>query len=218
MLAYAANRRPALRGPSPKTLTLVVIGHVIAVGLLLTTKMVLEDRAIVDPIDVIFVPTVKPPPDQPVEKSPTPASSTLDVVRPVIEPQLPSMGDAQLPVEDGVPLAGLDAGPGVVAIDPPKPVPVRVAARFNTPDRLLRPPYPLSKIRSEEEASLRLKLSIDAQGRVVAVEPVGPADADFLAAARRHLIKAWRYKPAMEDGVAVPSTTVITLSFRLDNG
>ena len=39
----------------------------------------------------------------------------------------------------------------------------------------------------------------------------------FLAAARRHIIRAWRYTPATEDGVAVPSSTVISLSFRMED-
>jgi periplasmic protein TonB len=68
----------------------------------------------------------------------------------------------------------------------------------------------------EEEATLRLRLTIDVRGRVTAVEPVGPADPSFLEAARRHILRAWRYKPATEDGVAVPSTMTINLSFRLE--
>ena len=58
---------------------------------------------------------------------------------------------------------------------------------------------------------------IDARGRVVGVEPVGATDPEFLAAARRHILRSWRYKPATEDGVGIPSTTVITLSFRLED-
>ena len=50
----------------------------------------------------------------------------------------------------------------------------------------------------------------------MAVEPVGRADAVFLAAARRHLLAHWRFKPASDDGRAVASTTVITLRFQLD--
>jgi periplasmic protein TonB len=92
-----------------------------------------------------------------------------------------------------------------------------MAARFATPESALRPPYPLDRRRAEEEATLRLKLSIDIHGRVVAVEPVGPADPSFLDAAQRHILRAWRYKPATEDGVAVPSSTVINLSFRLED-
>ena len=52
---------------------------------------------------------------------------------------------------------------------------------------------------------LRLKLTIDPRGRVIAVDPVGKADPAFLAAARRHLIAHWRYKPATEDGRAIAS-------------
>ena len=86
-----------------------------------------------------------------------------------------------------------------------------------TPDEALRPPYPNSKLRDEEEATLKLRLSIDARGRVTQVTPVGHADSTFLEAARRHIIRAWRYKPATEDGVAVSSTMVISLSFRLED-
>jgi len=68
----------------------------------------------------------------------------------------------------------------------------------------------------DEEAVLKLSLTIDERGRVVSVEPVGRADPAFLAAARRHLLAHWRYKPASEDGRAVSSTTVITLRFQLD--
>jgi protein TonB len=100
----------------------------------------------------------------------------------------------------------------------PTPVePVRVAPRFVTPDSQVRPPYPQSKLRAGEEALLRLRLAIDARGRVSAVNPVGAADPVFLAAARRHLIAHWRYKPATEDGQPVATTIVITLRFQLDD-
>ncbi len=110
----------------------------------------------------------------------------------------------------------IGSGPTTV-IDPPKADPVRLAARFATPDSAVKPPYPLDKRRAEEEATLRLKLSIDERGRVTAVEPIGAADPSFLEAARRHILRAWRYKPATEDGLAVPSSTVINLSFRLED-
>ena len=116
-------------------------------------------------------------------------------------------------IDDIAKVIGTDIGIGQV--DPP--VPVRVAARFNTSENALKPPYPTDKLREAEEAVLKLKLSIDPRGRVIAVDPVGPADGSFLEAARRHILRAWRYKPATEDGVAVPSTTVITLAFRLED-
>jgi protein TonB len=69
---------------------------------------------------------------------------------------------------------------------------------------------------SEEEAVLRLRLSISDDGRVIAVDPVGPADRTFLDAARRHLIAHWRYQPATEDGRTIASSIVITLRFELN--
>jgi periplasmic protein TonB len=111
------------------------------------------------------------------------------------------------------------AGGGTVVI-PELPqvthVPVKLGPRLATPAWQLKPPYPASKIASEEEALLRLRLTIDASGKVVAVDSVGPADRAFLDAARRHLIAHWRYKPASEDGRAVSSSAVITLRFQLD--
>ncbi|MBA3667096.1 MAG: energy transducer TonB [Sphingomonas sp.] len=219
MLAYATDTRPA-RAKSPRLLVFVILGHLAAVGALLTTKMVLEGPVISDPIDVINIDTPKPPPPPPPDPRPTakpPAEPSVTRADPTVK--IPTW-DPPISFDPVIKEPALPTGTGngnITAIDPPKPVPVRVAARFATPDALLRPPYPVSKIRSEEEASLRLKLSIDAQGRVVAVDPVGAADPIFLAAARRHLLRAWRYKPAMDDGVAVPSSVVITLSFKLDN-
>ena len=221
MLAYAAHTRPAQRAGSPKLLTLVILGHVAAVGVLLTTKMVLDGPTRGDPTDVVFVPNKPPPPPppQPVDDrvKDTQVRETV-VTQPRHEVEIPTgttiLGNTG--VEDN-PIVEFGNTVGPIVADPPKPAPVRVAARFNTPESLLRPPYPLSKIRAEEEATLRLKLSIDERGRVVAVDPVGVVDPEFLAAARRHLIKAWRYKPATVDGVAAPSTIVITLSFRLES-
>ena len=112
-----------------------------------------------------------------------------------------------------------DPGPLIGnGMDPaPLPTPiVRTGPRFATPDALIRPPYPEEKRRLEQEATLKLRLAIDERGRVVAVEPVGRADPAFLAAARRHILKAWRYRPAMEGETAIASSTVITLQFELD--
>jgi protein TonB len=100
--------------------------------------------------------------------------------------------------------------------DPLPPPPVKTSARLMTSGADLRPPYPASKIASGEEALLRLRLSIDERGRVVAVEPVGSADRAFLEAARRHLLARWRYKPASEGGRSVATSTVITLRFQLE--
>jgi protein TonB len=188
----------------------------------MSAKMGIIHVDAIDPIDVVNIPIKPPPEPQPDPKprpdpKPSPHDTFIDT-----PPRL-------LPVEPTNPALPFDLGPttppdtlyvgtrtGASLLDPPRHVPVRVAALFETPDSAIRPPYPTSKLREQVEATLKLRLSIDAKGRVISVEPVGAADPAFLVAARRHIIRAWRYKPATEDGVAVPWSTVITLSFRLE--
>lgn len=146
------------------------------------------------------------------------AESKIDNVPPII-PTKPVDRGIKIdtgPTTPSGPVSGTSPNPGLVTvIEPAKPAPVRVAARFNTPDSALRPPYPVSKLRSEEETTLRLRLTIDASGRVTAVDPVAAADPTFLESARKHIMRSWRYKPATVDGIATGSTTVISLAFRL---
>lgn len=220
MLAYAVNApRFADRRKSPKALLLIVGAHAVALAVLMTAKM--EFIPIKpDGIDVTFVDPIKPPPD-PTPQPPKPEADTrttqtvIEQIRPIV-PLDQSGPIVQDPPENLPPLGPL-AGTGMTIV--PEQVihrPVRVAARFNTPEWALKPPYPLEKRNAEQEATLRLRLSIDDRGRVIAVEPLGNVDPVFLAAARKHLIAKWRYRPATEDGRPVHSSTVVTLRFELE--
>ena len=95
--------------------------------------------------------------------------------------------------------------------------PVRSGPRLLTPQSEMKPPYPATKLLNEEEGAVTVRVTIDEQGRVIAVDPVGRADPAFLDAARRHLLAHWRFKPASENGHAVISSTVVTLHFELDS-
>lgn len=219
MLAYAANTCPLGRSESPRALAFIVVGHALLLGALFMTKVDI-DRTKSDPTDVIFVPSAPvPPPPKPVDdtRTPTrPTTSTIDKPPAIVPQPLADVADG-LKVAEINPYVGKSIEPPFVPSITPKGVSVRLAARFATPDHLLRPPYPLSKLRGGEEASLRLRLTIDPRGRVTSVDPVGSVDAVFLAAARRHILKAWRYQPATENGVGVSSSVAITLSFRLND-
>lgn len=221
MLAYAANApRPAGRAGSPRTLALILVGHAVLIGAVMSAKMGVIDVTPYAPTKIFNVPIKPPPPEpQPPAPKPNPQPSFIEhpvkvIDMPVITPQPPTdVGPPIVPWNPPI----IGEGPPLPPVNPVKATPLRVAAIFATPDSALRPPYPNSKLRLQEEATLRLRLSIDARGRVTAVEPVGATDPEFLAAARRHIIRSWRYKPATEDGVGVPSSTVITLSFRLED-
>jgi periplasmic protein TonB len=217
MAAYA--RHPvAQRRSSPNAMLAIIAAHVAAIAALMSAKMDLP-RAITDPPTIIdFIQQDDPPPPvdlRPAEPTQRP-TSVIDQPRPLV-PAPPTdseiVDSRPAPVPDFREIVG-------PSLEPPRAVqpvvPVKVAARLLTPATDLKPDYPRSKLASGEEAVLRLKLTIDERGRVIAAEPVGPADPAFLEAARRHLLARWRYRRATEDGRAVASWTLITLRFELE--
>jgi protein TonB len=216
MLAYAASRpRIGARHSSPNAMLAIIALHVGAVAVLMSVKMDLPQRIIDRGTDVTFVPIPQPPPPNSPAKQPQPLQPTF--TQPQTEIPLPPV-DHQT-VEAVPSLPSLTPWPSP-SVDPPPRTdpqpPARIGARLLTPASELKPPYPQSKLLAEEEATLTLRLTIDEQGRVIAVEPIGRADSAFLDAARRYLIAHWRYRPASEDGRAMRSTEVITLRFQLD--
>lgn len=214
MLAYAP--RPERRRLQPSALALIIGAHALAIVAVMTARMDLPERWAPTKTDITFVPlSPEPVPDPLPQTDPRPSTRPVDSPRPIVD-SLPSPGPL-VPALPQPPDPGPLIGNGMGSALLPQPLPVvRTGPRFATPDSAIRPPYPEEKRRLEQEATLKLRLSIDERGRVVAVEPVGRADAAFLAAARRHILKAWRYRPAMEGDRAIPSSTVVTLRFELD--
>jgi periplasmic protein TonB len=223
MLAYAANAPKAgARAGSPKSLTLIILGHAAVIAAVLAARPGIIEQVTNGPTTIFDVPIDPPPPPPPERRvdpqpqQPVTQDSFIPQERPIVDMgQTPSIAFDDGPtIQDIGDVIG--SGPTTV-IDLPRADPIRVGPRLATSEQALKPPYPLDMRRAEQEATLRLKLTIDARGRVTAVDPVGLANPSFLEAARRHILKAWRYKPATEDGSAIPSTTVISLSFRLED-
>jgi len=221
MLAYAASR-PAIveRQPHPNFLLGIIAAHVAVVALVMSAKMDLPTRVLGTTTEIFSVPIPPEPTPLPQPTHPTTKPSPqTQATRTDAEVKVPPIGGEALGTGEpdkgeGTLVAAL--GNGTLPVLPPPHNIVRLGPELVTPPGELRPPYPVSKIMSEEEATLRLRLTIDEHGRVVAVDPVGKADRVFLQAARTYLIKHWRYRPASEDGSAVGSSTVITLTFQLD--
>jgi protein TonB len=215
MLAYAASRPvTAVRKPSPNAMLAIIAAHVALVAVVMSARMELPPRIINPPTEVTWIPTPKVPPANPPRTTqPTHGTTDAWVDHPTtVVPAQPTATDFDT---SGIgPTIGPVIGPPPTVI--PTLLPPKTGPHLLTPASELRPPYPRLKLLAEEEAVLRLRLTIDERGRVVAVDPVGRADAAFLDAARRHLIAHWRYRPASEDGRAVGSSLVITLRFQLD--
>ena len=214
MLAYAADRsRIAERRLSPQTLLLIAGAHIAVIAAVMSARMDLPQRIFEPPIILTPIPIPKPPPPNAAEReTQTETKSTID--------QPPTIVHLRPPTNDGpdtIPNPPTSGGERSVCRPrrPPQSSipPHRLVSRRR---RHSSPALPAVELDREEEAVLRLKLTIDAGGRVTAVDPVGQADPAFLAAARRHLMTHWRYRPATEDGRAIASATVITLRFQLD--
>lgn len=221
MLAYAASRpTPVERRPHPNTMLAIIAAHVAVAAVVMSAKMDLPDVVKHTPIDIFWVkpPDTTPPPDLlPTQRTHQSQSHQVDRVEPVVTtpPQGADPFDpGPITTVNPGPIAG--AGTNIVTELPRPHSLVRLGPTLRTSPAEMKPPYPPSKLLTEEEAVLRLKLTIDERGRVVSVDPVGRADRAFLDAARRHLLAHWRYSPATEDGKAVASSTVITLRFELD--
>lgn len=215
MLAYAP--RPDRKKLRPATLGLIILGHAAILALVMTGRsgLVPQNPFTKTTVTLISEPKPPPPPEPRTDIKPTPSAFTT--VKPIVPPPIPqgpSVATDPQPLPSLGPVAGTGTTPTPIPIDPPV---VRTGPRFATAEAAIRPPYPDAMRQSGSEASLRLRLSIDERGRVVSVDPVGRADATFLGAARRHILRAWRYQPAMEGAKAVPSTTTITLKFELGN-
>ncbi|GAA4710317.1 energy transducer TonB [Sphingomonas lutea] len=222
MLAYAAHRRSlAQRGSAPNAMLVIIAVHVAGIAALMSAKMDIPIIPDFKPTIVDLIPAETPPPrNDPPPPDPAPQNSTLDRPVPLVPTppvDLPATDPTPMPLPDLSEIIRPAPQPQPPRADPVPPAPpVRVGPRLLTAADRLKPPYPASKLASGEEALLRLRLSIDASGRVTAVDPVGPADGAFLAAARRHLIAHWRYRPATEGGRALATTMVITLRFQLE--
>ena len=216
MLGYAVETRPARRKASPSTLALIIAGHAALILAVINSRMAVPEQRRDPPIKIQTIDLPVDPPPRPIEPrnpetTPMPPRPT-DLDRPfeIVPIPLPERS-----IDLGLPQGPMGPEIGATPLDPPKPL-VRVGPKATTPEHALRPPYPEAKRRLEEEAVLRLRLAIDERGRVRSVEPIGAADPLFLASARNHLIRNWRYAPATEGGRPVASSIVITLRFQLD--
>jgi protein TonB len=215
MTTYAPVAPYADRSRHPRALVLIVAGHAALIAAVMTAKMDMVRPFIPTITRIDLVNELKPPPENPPPPEPQRQGSTIDRPTAIVPIPKPITGTIPLPLPPIV-NPGPVPDPRPVEVNPPAE-PARVGPRFATPDFDVKPPYPQSKLRAQEEAVLQLRLTIDDRGRVIAVDPVGSADSVFLAAARRHILAHWRYRAATADGRAVASSTVITLTFQLDD-
>ncbi len=77
----------------------------------------------------------------------------------------------------------------------------------------IEPAYPRTAFEQGQAGSVRLRILIDAQGKVDGVSPLGREASDPFTTAAITAFRAARYTPGIKNGVPVPSEVVIEVQF-----
>jgi protein TonB len=105
-----------------------------------------------------------------------------------------------------------------VIADPPRLLPPLMGAeqdpRFA---RDFQPEYPSSELRAQRDGQVRVRILIDVDGRVKAVEQVSATSTAFFEVTKRQALGKWRFKPASRGGVPEESWKVMNVRFELEN-
>lgn len=210
----------------PGSAAAVILLHGAALAALLMAKGYVPAPEIFTPTRVTPIELDSAPPPNPEPKQeprpkqqqtvwttpplPTPSPSSISMPqRPPVTP--PDLG-SQAGNED---LRGVVDAPRAEPIAEPPPVPpVRVEPALVSGD--LQPPYPASEQRLEREGTVVIRVTVGANGRVVATEKLRATSEAFFAATERHARARWRFRPATLDGRPVEGRKTLTVHFRLD--
>jgi protein TonB len=202
---------------SPSSLALVIALHgglIAAVMLIKSPQFILPDPGplVVTPIEVPPDPAVELPPPQPRTEQSQPR---IDQVEQVVQTdtntgvQVDNRGDNVIRFAD-------NSGAGDIVLPPPPPPPFRRAADFDPRYAGgLQPPYPASEERAQRDGMVRIRVTIDANGRVTAVERLSATSDAFWRVTREQALRHWRFRPATLDGRPVEDSKVVTLNFRI---
>jgi len=208
---------------SPTGLALVVLAHVGVLGALALIKgpqLVRPDGPII--VDSIPVPPEPPPEPQPKQREPDQRpSTTWTVPEPPFTP--PQTKGPEAPSNPLPPLPPIfdQPGGGIVTrppVDPPAPPPVRREAEYDSRHaNALQPPYPPSEERAQRGGTVRVRVTIGTNGRVLAVARLMATSEAFWAATQRHALNRWRFRPATVDGRPVESTKTLNVRFNIED-
>ncbi len=142
---------------------------------------------------------------------------TQEQSQPVLAPPKPAMVEPQdVPT---VPAPEIDIQAPQAAAITATPAPsnaVSDASAAGITSTHSRPPYPPLARRLGQQGTVRLHLTISAQGDVTDAQVTSSSGVPELdQAAVSWVVAHWKYKPAIQGGVAVPSTTDAAVIFDL---
>jgi periplasmic protein TonB len=192
--------------------------NAIALLLLLMPMSAPLPIAVDEPIDVYFPkPEEKKPEIVPVERTQKPTVKPETSVRPQPRLTVAPTPTEEVVVDHGsVPVVpSTDTGSESITVEPPSgPI---AAVRLEYADAP-RPAYPRDALRIRAEGTVMLQVLVDVDGRPLDVQvQTSSGNRSLDDTARKHVLKRWRFKPAMRDGVAMQAYGLVPIAFTLKN-
>jgi periplasmic protein TonB len=169
-----------------------------------------------------FIPILPLQPRQP--PLPPPPPKRVEVTRPRVVPTTPAVVQQKIEVQpmpiveplngdlpvDSAQAAKADLGIGHAIAEPL--VGAHLEYEIASP-----PPYPVDAIRNSLTGTVMLRVLVDVDGKPIDVWIERSSGHRVLdAAARKHVLAKWRFRPAMQDGRTVQAMGLIPVDFHLD--
>ncbi|WP_150292928.1 energy transducer TonB [Sphingobium estronivorans] len=200
------------------------IGGAVAVHALVVGVLLLMPREMIAPftggtLTTYDVPDPVPPPPETfvpeTHAKPPEGGPAIMAVKPVID----TPANPFAVKEDPLATSGTGGGTATIVtppVTPTLPDPVLVEASID-PRALaaFQPDYPGAMIRQGMEGKVTVRVAIGPDGHVTGIERLSATDDAFWVATQRHALRKWRFRPATRDGVAIGSSRVLTVTFRL---
>jgi protein TonB len=128
------------------------------------------------------------------------------------DPPRPAAASTEAPSPASAQIAQPSANPPQVG-PPAQPALVPVTRIDPSPVRSVPPTWPRNVAR-QSGMDVRIRVRIDARGRVVGADPVQRSVSNFaFVDAALSAARMWTFNPALENGKPVPSETVLTFKF-----
>ena len=160
-----------------------------------------EKKVLPDPIPVIEERKIVP------EKKPDVIQKRIDVVTPVVDTPVIVEGGSEPVIEQSMVDTGAITGP---ALGGPLPSATLEYVRATSPR------YPINELRKGVQGTVLLRVLVDVDGTPVSVTVESSSgNRNLDKAALQHVLKTWRFKPAMQDGQAVQAYGLVPIAFSL---
>jgi len=204
----------------PGGMALVIALHAAAFAglVLIKTNIISQGNPITEVFNIPIPPEPKqePPPPRP---EPPRQQSVLDTPRPLVPtPRDDGPVVTERPVPQQPPYFPPARETVIADATPDLPrLPVRVEAQVDPRFAgQLQPPYPPAEESRQRDGTVRVRVTIGADGRVKAIARLNATSDAFWRATERHALAHWRFRPATEDGRPIETTKVMNLIFRIE--